>query len=57
MKIGLLVKTANDRATNSTRAYQTIREVALQAEADGFDGIWICDHMLYRRAGEPTHGK
>jgi hypothetical protein len=25
MKIGLLVKTANDRVTNSTRPYQTIR--------------------------------
>ena len=56
MKIGLMVKTANDRATNSTRPYQAIREVAQQAEADGFDSIWICDHMLYRRAGEPTQG-
>ena len=36
-----MVKTANDRATNSTRRYQTIREVAKQAEADGFDSIWI----------------
>jgi probable F420-dependent oxidoreductase len=56
MKIGLLVKTANDRATNGSRPYQAIREVALQAEADGFDSIWICDHMLYRTAGEPTQG-
>jgi probable F420-dependent oxidoreductase len=56
MKIGLLVKTANDRATNGTRPYQAIREVALQAEADGFDSIWICDHMLYRTAGEPAQG-
>jgi probable F420-dependent oxidoreductase len=56
MKIGLMVKTANDRATNSTRPYRVIREVAQQAEADGFDSIWICDHMLYRRAGEPAQG-
>jgi alkanesulfonate monooxygenase SsuD/methylene tetrahydromethanopterin reductase-like flavin-dependent oxidoreductase (luciferase family) len=56
MRTGLLVKTANDRATNSTRPYRAIREVALQAEADGFDSIWVCDHMLHRRAGEPTQG-
>jgi hypothetical protein len=53
MKIGQLVKTANDRVTNSTRPYQTIREAALQAETDGFDSIWICDHMLYRRKRAP----
>jgi len=35
MKIGLMVKTANDRATNSARPYQVIREVAQRAEADG----------------------
>jgi probable F420-dependent oxidoreductase len=56
MKIGLLVKTADDRATSSARPYQTIREVAQRAEADGFDSIWICDHMMYRRADEPTQG-
>ena len=56
MKIGLMVKTANDRATNSARPYQVIRDVAQRAEADGFDSIWICDHMLYRRADEPTQG-
>jgi probable F420-dependent oxidoreductase len=56
MKIGLLVKTANERATSGTRSYQSIREAALRAEADGFDSIWICDHLLYRGAGEPTRG-
>lgn len=55
MKIGFLAKTASDRATGK-RPYQEIREVALQAEADGFDSIWICDHMLYRKDGEPTLG-
>jgi probable F420-dependent oxidoreductase len=56
MKIGLLVKTVNDRATNSARPYQVIRELAQRAEADGFDSIWICDHMMYRRADEPAQG-
>jgi probable F420-dependent oxidoreductase len=56
MKIGLLVKTANERATGSARPYAEIRASALQAEADGFDSIWICDHLLYRGAGEPTQG-
>jgi probable F420-dependent oxidoreductase len=56
MKIGLMVHTANERATNSARPYREIRAAAQQAEADGFDSIWICDHLLYRDGGEPTWG-
>jgi alkanesulfonate monooxygenase SsuD/methylene tetrahydromethanopterin reductase-like flavin-dependent oxidoreductase (luciferase family) len=56
MKIGLLVYTANDLEGNRKRPYQAIRAVAQQAEADGFDSIWLADHLLYRDPGEPTHG-
>jgi len=28
----------------------------MQAEADGFDSIWLPDHLLYRTAGRPTRG-
>ena len=56
MKIGLLVNLANDRANNRKRPYETIRAVAQQAEADGFDSIWLADHLLYRYPGEPTRG-
>ena len=56
MKVGLLVFTANDRYDNSVRSYDTIRAVAQQAEADGFDSVWLADHLLYRNPGEPTRG-
>ena len=56
MKIGLLVWTANEPETNATRPYRSIRAIAQQAEADGFDSIWLPDHFLYRQPGEPTRG-
>ena len=56
MKIGLLVYTANDRENNNARSYESIRAIVQQAEADGFDSIWLADHFLYRRPGEPTKG-
>src|SRR5438067_406080 len=56
MKIGLMVFLANDRDDNSKRTYDAIRAVALQAESDGFDSLWLADHLLYRPAGAPTRG-
>ena len=56
MKIGLLVFTANDREHNHKRPYDAIRATALKAEADGFDSIWLADHLLYRSPGGPTRG-
>jgi alkanesulfonate monooxygenase SsuD/methylene tetrahydromethanopterin reductase-like flavin-dependent oxidoreductase (luciferase family) len=56
VKIGLLVWTANERATNATRSYHSIRAITHQAEADGFDSIWLPDHFLYRYPGEVTRG-
>lgn len=56
MKIGLMVFLANDRETNSKRPYETIRNVAQQAEAEGFDSLWLPDHFLYRYPGQPTRG-
>ena len=56
MKIGLMLYLVNDRETNRKRPYQSIRELAQQAEADGFDSIWLADHLMYRRPGAPTTG-
>jgi hypothetical protein len=56
MKIGLMLYLANDRQTNSKRPYAAIRAVAQQAEADGFDSIWLAAHLLYRsRRGHSSH--
>lgn len=56
MKIGLMVFLANDREDNLKRPYESIRAIAQQAEADGFDSIWLPDHFLYRNPGQPTRG-
>lgn len=56
MKIGLLVYTANDRQGNTKRPYAMIREIVQQAEADGFDSVWLADHFMYRDPGAPTRG-
>ena len=47
---------ANERENNNRRSYDSIRAVAKQAEADGFDSIWLPDHFFYRNPGEPTRG-
>jgi len=56
VKIGLMVFLANDRENNGKRPYDAIRAVTQEAEANGFDSIWLADHLLYRKPGEPTRG-
>jgi alkanesulfonate monooxygenase SsuD/methylene tetrahydromethanopterin reductase-like flavin-dependent oxidoreductase (luciferase family) len=56
MKIGMMVFTANDRENNSKRSYETIRAIVQQAELDGFDSVWLPDHLFYRYPGSPTRG-
>jgi probable F420-dependent oxidoreductase len=56
VKIGLLVFIANDRENNEKRPYDTIRAVVQQAETDGFDSIWLPDHLFYRYPDQPTRG-
>jgi probable F420-dependent oxidoreductase len=56
VKIGLMVFLANDRENNGKQSYDAIRAVAQDAETNGFDSIWLADHLLYRKPGEPTRG-
>jgi alkanesulfonate monooxygenase SsuD/methylene tetrahydromethanopterin reductase-like flavin-dependent oxidoreductase (luciferase family) len=56
MKVGLMVFLANSRDQDAPRSYKSIRAIAQQAEADGFDSIWLPDHLLYRAPGRPTRG-
>src|ERR1051326_5649065 len=51
-----MVILANDREHNRQRPYETIRATAQQAEADGFDSLWLADQLLYRDPGKPTRG-
>jgi alkanesulfonate monooxygenase SsuD/methylene tetrahydromethanopterin reductase-like flavin-dependent oxidoreductase (luciferase family) len=36
--------------------YCKIREMALRAEAAGFDSVWVYDHLVYRFPNKPTRG-
>src|SRR5690349_22697743 len=51
-----MVFIANERFTYSKRPYESIRAITQQAETDGFDSIWLADHLFYRTPGEPTRG-
>ena len=52
----MLVFQANERETNTPRSYDSIRAIAQQSEADGFDSIWLADHLMYRYPDAPTRG-
>jgi probable F420-dependent oxidoreductase len=54
VKVGLLVSLTNALPENTPRRYETIRALAVQAEADGFDSIWLVDHLFYRDADGTT---
>jgi len=36
--------------------HKDIRHLARQAEAVGFDSVWLYDHLLHRVVGHPTIG-
>ncbi len=51
MKIGILLPIA-ETDSGTILPYKDIREAALQAERDGFDPIWIVDHLLFQWDGQ-----
>jgi alkanesulfonate monooxygenase SsuD/methylene tetrahydromethanopterin reductase-like flavin-dependent oxidoreductase (luciferase family) len=57
MKIGfVIVLRGGMRTTARAPRYTAVREMALHAEALGFDSLWLYDHLLYRSEGQPTVG-
>jgi probable F420-dependent oxidoreductase len=54
MKVGVILMLEGD--ARSAPRYREIRALAIQAEAAGFDSIWIYDHLLFRSA-ESTKGQ
>jgi alkanesulfonate monooxygenase SsuD/methylene tetrahydromethanopterin reductase-like flavin-dependent oxidoreductase (luciferase family) len=50
VKIGIMLPIA-ETDSGVTRRYAEIREAALQVERDGFDAIWLADHLLYEWDG------
>lgn len=52
MKIGLVLMIEGGEHAGTPR-YHEVRELALQAEAAGFDSIWLYDHLLFRSDDAP----
>ena len=55
MNIGMLLP-ATEPDQGPIPRYADIRDAALRAERDGFDSVWLIDHLLYEWEGQPRHG-
>ncbi len=47
MKTGVILPMGENEETGRVRSYGEIRSLALAAEANGLDAIWIYDHLLF----------
>lgn len=56
MKTGLVLIIADYNDHQRAYSYEQTRELAQQAEEAGFDSLWLYDHLLFRKEGEPTVG-
>jgi probable F420-dependent oxidoreductase len=55
MKIGLMMPLGERETEGTPLPYSALREMALRAEADGLDSLWVADHLLFRE-DEGTYG-
>jgi alkanesulfonate monooxygenase SsuD/methylene tetrahydromethanopterin reductase-like flavin-dependent oxidoreductase (luciferase family) len=55
MKIGLMMPLGERESERSPLPYSDLRGMALRAEADGLDSLWVADHLLFRE-GDGTIG-
>ena len=53
-KVGIVLPIADQDDGNGVPAYSDVREVALAAEASGFDSVWAFDHLLFRGDDEES---
>ena len=56
MKVGLVLIIADRPELGRAFSYAETREVAQRAEENGFDSLWLYDHLLYRQKDKPTTG-
>jgi alkanesulfonate monooxygenase SsuD/methylene tetrahydromethanopterin reductase-like flavin-dependent oxidoreductase (luciferase family) len=58
LKVGLMLPTLEGWMAGRTARWSDLRTMAQQAEAVGFDSLWLDDHLLYEfgEPGEPPHG-
>lgn len=58
MKIGLMLHLGQDDALGRPPAFETLRQMAIAADAAGLDSVWGADHLIFRSEDEggPSHG-
>ncbi|MFL5758179.1 MAG: LLM class flavin-dependent oxidoreductase [Thermomicrobiales bacterium] len=56
MKIGVILPLGDREELGRPFAYSQVRELALQAEADGLDSVWIYDHLFYHFKDQEPSG-
>lgn len=56
MKVGVIIPIGEDDDLRQPVSYGAARTMALQAEAAGFDSIWLPDHLLFRFPDQPQFG-
>lgn len=56
MKIGVVLPIGEDEEVGQPFPYSYVRDIALRAEAAGFDSIWLPDHLLFRFPDRPAFG-
>ena len=56
MKVGFILPLGESPALGRPPSYGEIRGQALQAEAAGFDSVWVYDHLIYRFPDRPQFG-
>ncbi len=56
MKVGYVLLIRDDPQSRRPQRYTEVRDLAQQAEALGFDSLWLYDHFFYRDADQPTRG-
>ena len=54
MKIGVMLPFGASDGPGRLPAWREMHAFAAHAEAIGLDSLWICDHLLSRRAGRPA---
>jgi alkanesulfonate monooxygenase SsuD/methylene tetrahydromethanopterin reductase-like flavin-dependent oxidoreductase (luciferase family) len=54
MRIGVVLPIAEEDDGSGVPTYAAIRRIAVEAEAAGFDSVWVFDHLLFRSDGEES---
>lgn len=54
MRVGIVLPISQEDGMPATPTYREVRAVAVAAEAEAFDSVWVYDHLLFRFGGETT---